>query len=559
MKLSRFLFSGIFSCFLLSQCTSSINEESETVLAEIDGYAVSETHFLTSFKELYYRTGQAITPNLLTRKAVLDSEFSTYVLAVHAMDLGLDEQEELAFLKPRIKARVLTDEFKRQLLLNELKVNESDLREYFVRFNTKVRASHLYAETREESELLLARLETGESFEELAKEVFETPYLQKNGGDVGFFSTDEMDISFEDAAFTNPPGSIVGPIQTAQGFSIIKVTDRVQNPILTEADFQRQLPELEQYARKKLEELHERKHLEDFMNSVSINQDFMADLLKEIKGQQGREQGIELITPQDWKRDKPILRHQYGLLTLEDWAAEWQITPVEYLEGISSEDHLEAVLSGIAYRSFMNKKAHDAGIPSQPEVQASIQQTYLNALAREVESEIEKSIEFSPAELYTAFEANPDRFIQPKQVLLQRIVVSSLEKAQQIYTSLQQGKAFTEMVQQYTESNEDLMVDGVMNYLQWATLGHLGKELQRLEPDYITRPIAYQANEYHVYKCLDLVEARSLRFEEAKEEVEKILLQEKFREARAELIAQVKKKHNAFIDLERLEEISIEI
>ena len=45
----------------------------------------------------------------------------------------------------------------------------------------------------------------------------------------------------------------------------------------------------------------------------------------------------------------------------------------------------------------------------------------------------------------------------------------------------------------------------------------------------------------------------------SKEEVEKILLQEKFREARAELIAQVKKKHNAFIDLERLEEISIEI
>ena len=62
---------------------------------------------------------------------------------------------------------------------------------------------------------------------------------------------------------------------------------------------------------------------------------------------------------------------------------------MEYLEGISSEDHLEAVLNGIAYRSYMNKKAHDAGIPSQPEVQASIQQTYLNALAREVESEIE--------------------------------------------------------------------------------------------------------------------------------------------------------------------------
>ena len=63
----------------------------------------------------------------------------------------------------------------------------------------------------------------------------------------------------------------------------------------------------------------------------------MADLFKEIKGQQGREQGIEHITPQDWKRDKPILRHKYGLLTLEDLTTEWQITPVEYLVGISSE------------------------------------------------------------------------------------------------------------------------------------------------------------------------------------------------------------------------------
>jgi hypothetical protein len=36
-------------------------------------------------------------------------------------------------------------------------------------------------------------------------------------------------------------------------------------------------------------------------------------------------------------------------------------------------------------------------------------------------------------------------------------------------------------------------------------------------------------------------------------------LEQKFREARSELIDQVKIKHNAFIDLERLEEINIEI
>ena len=211
MKSSRLILSGIFCCFLLSQCTFSAGENEDSILAEINGYSVSEAHFLTSFKELYYRTGQSIAPDPSTRKAILDSEFNTYVLAVHAMDHGMNKREELELTKARIQARVWTEEFKRQLLFDELELTESDLREYFVRFNTKVRASHLYAETREESVQLLARIEVGESFEELAKEVFGTPYLQNNGGDVGFFSTDEMDVSFEEAAFSNPPGSIVGP------------------------------------------------------------------------------------------------------------------------------------------------------------------------------------------------------------------------------------------------------------------------------------------------------------------------------------------------------------
>ena len=536
-----------------------MNEGDNAVLAEIDGYTVSEAHFLTSFKELYYRTGQAIALDPSTRKAVLDSEFNTYVLAVHAMDQGLDKREDLEFLKARIQTRVWTEEFRRQLLLSDLEVNESDLREYFVRFNSKVRASHLYAETREESERLLARLEAGESFEQLAEEVFGTPYMQENGGDVGFFSTDDMDVSFEEAAFANPPGSIIGPVQTAQGYSIIKIMDRVQNPILTEDDFQRQLPELEQYARKKLEELQERNHLGAFMETVSVDQDFMETLLDEIKGQQGRELGIQRIIPPNWNVDDPILRHKYGIMTLEDWVAQWQITPVEYLEGISSEYHLKSVLSGMAYRSYMSQQAYEAGIPKQPAVKASIQQTYLNALAREVESEIKKSIDFSPAELYTTFQANPDRFIQPKQVLLQRIVISSEDKAAQVYDALENGQDFTRMVHLHTESNEDLMVDGIMNYEQWARLGHLGQELQQLEQNYVTFPIAYQANEYHIYKCLDIVEARSLRFNEAKEAVQDILLEQKFREARSVLIDQVKIKHNAFIDLERLVEINIEV
>jgi len=61
------------------------------------------------------------------------------------------------------------------------------------------------------------------------------------------------------------------------------------------------------------------------------------------------------------------------------------------------------------------------------------------------------------------------------------------------------------------------------------------------------------------YISVWIIEARSLRFDEAKEAVQDILLEQKFREARSLLIDQVKIKHNAFIDLERLKEINIEV
>ena len=69
------------------------------------------------------------------------------------------------------------------------------------------------------------------------------------------------------------------------------------------------------------------------METVSVDQDFMESLLDEIKGQQGRELGIQRVIPPSWNVDDPIIRHKYGVMTLEEWVAQWQITPVEYLEG----------------------------------------------------------------------------------------------------------------------------------------------------------------------------------------------------------------------------------
>src|SRR5690606_12949586 len=78
----------------LISCKGSADKvNDEDVLAQIEDFYVSTTHFENAFREYYYRTGQVLTSDDQTKQAILNSEFNTYVLAVYAEDLHLNETE----------------------------------------------------------------------------------------------------------------------------------------------------------------------------------------------------------------------------------------------------------------------------------------------------------------------------------------------------------------------------------------------------------------------------------------------------------------------------------
>lgn len=65
---------------------------------------------------------------------------------------------------------------------------------------------------------------TSTNFEQLAKENSTEPGANTSGGDLGFFSKGAMVKPFEDAIFSVPVGSIVGPVETQFGFHLIYKT-----------------------------------------------------------------------------------------------------------------------------------------------------------------------------------------------------------------------------------------------------------------------------------------------------------------------------------------------
>ncbi len=73
-----------------------------------------------------------------------------------------------------------------------------------------------------------ARLDNGEAFEVVAKEISNDPSAQRNGGNVGYVTAlfPSGYYALETAAYTLPPGKVSEPIRTANGYYLLKVNNR---------------------------------------------------------------------------------------------------------------------------------------------------------------------------------------------------------------------------------------------------------------------------------------------------------------------------------------------
>ncbi|RKF13447.1 peptidylprolyl isomerase [Roseovarius spongiae] len=89
---------------------------------------------------------------------------------------------------------------------------------------TEYSAAHILVETKEEAEKLIAELEDGADFAELAKEHSTGP-SGPSGGALGWFSAGMMVEEFQDAVEGMEPGEVSDPVQTQFGWHVIKLNE----------------------------------------------------------------------------------------------------------------------------------------------------------------------------------------------------------------------------------------------------------------------------------------------------------------------------------------------
>jgi peptidyl-prolyl cis-trans isomerase C len=96
----------------------------------------------------------------------------------------------------------------------------------------EVHARHILVASEDEAKAIEDQLKKGADFAALAKEKSKDPGAA-DGGDLGYFTKDQMVPEFADAAFKLEKGQISDPVHTQFGWHVIKVEDKRTKPTPT--------------------------------------------------------------------------------------------------------------------------------------------------------------------------------------------------------------------------------------------------------------------------------------------------------------------------------------
>lgn len=216
----------------------------DAIVMTVNGSPITAGQF---YAQLEKRAGAQVldmmVTDILIRQAaaangivITQDEISQQMAAVKAQ-FATDEEYQAALKKYGLTEADLASEIELNLVLQRLgtkdiTVTDEDITKYFdehkAEFDTpaKVRARHILLKTEDEAKDVLAQLKAGADFGELAKKYSIDTGSKEGGGELGFFTQDQVVPEFGTAAFALKVGEISGIVQSMYGFHIIQVEER---------------------------------------------------------------------------------------------------------------------------------------------------------------------------------------------------------------------------------------------------------------------------------------------------------------------------------------------
>jgi peptidyl-prolyl cis-trans isomerase C len=224
-------------------------EEANPVLAKVNGAEIRASDVALAEEELGPSLAQM---DPATKKEnVLSFLIDMKIVSKEAEDKKIADRDDfktrLAFARNRLLMdNLLAVEGKAATTDENMKKVYEDAAKQ-ISGEQEVHARHILVETEDQAKKIEDDLKKGADFAELAKKESKDPGAS-DGGDLGFFTKDQMVPEFSAAAFALEPGKISDPVKTQFGWHVIKVEEKRTRKA---PDFEQVKPQIETYVVRK--------------------------------------------------------------------------------------------------------------------------------------------------------------------------------------------------------------------------------------------------------------------------------------------------------------------
>lgn len=201
----------------------------DKVVVVINGHEIKTSEVEIAAEDIAMQLGDL--PAKLRYPFLIEYLVERHLLAQAAVKQGVADTEEYKQRLAFYQAKALRDAYFNSTIKPSVTDDEVkaayDKEASKVKVSERVRARHILVQTEKEARDVLGRLNKGEKFEDIAKQV-SLDGSKDYGGDLGYFSAEEMVPEFSKAAFSLKIGETSEPVKTDYGWHVIKVEDRKQ-------------------------------------------------------------------------------------------------------------------------------------------------------------------------------------------------------------------------------------------------------------------------------------------------------------------------------------------
>ena len=202
-------------------------EDANPVLAKVNGSEIRKSDVALAEEELGPSLAQmdAATKDENVLAFLIDMK----IVSKAAEDKKVQDSDDFKRRMTFTRSRLLMD----NLLASEGKAATTDdaMKKVYeeaskqITGEQEVHARHILVETEDQAKAVEDELKKGADFAELAKKKSKDPGAS-DGGDLGFFTKDQMVPEFSTVAFALEPGKVSDPVKTQFGWHVIKVEEK---------------------------------------------------------------------------------------------------------------------------------------------------------------------------------------------------------------------------------------------------------------------------------------------------------------------------------------------